>query len=169
MFINGTHIAYFHLCHRKLWLFANGLQMEHNSELVADGKLMHETTYTQRAEKYTEIELDGIKIDFYNADEKIIHETKRSDSYEDAHEWQLKYYIFVLKKNGIDGVTGILEYPKLRIRREIFLLDEDENYLKNIMLQIEQIVASDNCPPKAPIKKCKNCSYYDFCWSGEED
>jgi CRISPR-associated exonuclease Cas4 len=32
----GTHINYYHICHRKLWLFANNVQMEHNSDLVAD-------------------------------------------------------------------------------------------------------------------------------------
>ncbi|MDZ4711764.1 MAG: Dna2/Cas4 domain-containing protein, partial [bacterium] len=27
MQITGTHIAYLHICHRKLWLFANGISM----------------------------------------------------------------------------------------------------------------------------------------------
>ena len=30
------------VCHRKLWLFANGMQKEHTSELVEMGKLNHE-------------------------------------------------------------------------------------------------------------------------------
>jgi CRISPR/Cas system-associated exonuclease Cas4 (RecB family) len=38
MHTTGTHIAYLHLCHRKRWLFANGMQMEHRSELVAEGR-----------------------------------------------------------------------------------------------------------------------------------
>ena len=32
--------------------------MEHNSETVADGKLLYETSYPQRAEKYSEIEME---------------------------------------------------------------------------------------------------------------
>ncbi|HYF67262.1 MAG TPA: Dna2/Cas4 domain-containing protein [Ohtaekwangia sp.] len=31
MKITGTHIAYLHLCHRKLWLFVNGINMEQTS------------------------------------------------------------------------------------------------------------------------------------------
>ncbi len=73
MFLTATHINYYHICHRKLWLFANGITMEHTSDTVYDGKLLHETSYPQRAEKHTEIDLsaltdDGIqlsgKIDF---------------------------------------------------------------------------------------------------------
>lgn len=67
MTVTGTHIAYLHLCHRKLWLFANGINMEHTSELVAEGKLIGETSYSDRAQKFTEIEIDGVKIDFYDA------------------------------------------------------------------------------------------------------
>jgi len=49
MNITATHINYYHICHRKLWLFSNGINMEHTSEIVADGKLLHETSYPQRA------------------------------------------------------------------------------------------------------------------------
>ena len=34
MTITGTHFNYYQLCHRKLWLFANGINMEQESELV---------------------------------------------------------------------------------------------------------------------------------------
>jgi len=96
MHITATHINYYHICYRKLWLFANGITMEHTSNIVADGKLLHETSYPQRAEKYSEIEISGSKIDFYDAKNKVIHETKRSDKVEEAHEWQVKYYILLL-------------------------------------------------------------------------
>ncbi len=72
MQITGTHFNYYYVCHRKLWLFANGINMEHTSELVAEGKLIHENSYPFRSEKYTEIELDGIKIDYYDARNRII-------------------------------------------------------------------------------------------------
>ena len=63
--------------------------MEHTSDTVAEGKLIGETSYPQRAEKYTEIEIGGSKIDFYDAKNKVIHEVKKSDSIEAAHEWQV--------------------------------------------------------------------------------
>jgi CRISPR-associated exonuclease Cas4 len=163
MNITGTHINYYHVCQRKLWLFANGIIMEHTSELVEEGKLIHETSYPQRAEKYREVEIEGIKIDFYDPHNKIVHEIKKSDKVETAHTWQVKYYLYVLKQNGIKGATGILEYPKLRQREEIELSDEDVKYLETAKSQIRQIIRSDQCPPRVEKKICKSCSYFDFC------
>ncbi len=167
MNINATLINLYHVCKREMWLHANGVRMEHNSEVVSDGKLLHETSYPQRAEKYSEIEIDGSKIDFYDAKNKVIHELKRSDKMEVAHEWQLKYYILLLEQNGVDGITGILEYPKLKTRATITLTKEDRAYLKMVIKNIEAIVENETCPPLLHAKICKSCSYYDFCYCTE--
>jgi CRISPR-associated exonuclease Cas4 len=143
--------------------------MEHTSELVEMGNLIHETSYPQRSEKYTEIELEGIKIDYYDAKNKVVHEIKKSASHEEAHEWQVKYYIFVLERNGICGVSGILEYPKHRETHEIYLSDKDREKILVIEQDIENIISSDQCPEKIVIKRCKHCSYFDFCWSNEDE
>ena len=168
MQITGTHFNYYFTCKRELWLFANGMQMEHTSELVEMGKLIHETSYPQRSEKYSEIEIDGIKIDYYDAKNKVVHEIKKSDSHEEAHEWQVKYYIYVLERNGMKGVTGILEYPKLRETSEVILNDVDREAIAKFEKDIERIITSETCPEKLEQKRCKHCSYFDFCWSGEE-
>jgi CRISPR-associated exonuclease Cas4 len=168
MNITGTHFAYYWICHRKLWLFANGISMEHTSDLVYEGKMIHETTYQQRASKYTEIEVDGVKIDFYDPFRKIIHETKKSDKLEDAHQWQVKFYIWKLEQRGIDGVTGKLEYPTLRQTEAVYLTDDDREKIVSVVKEIEILINGEECPPKEKKSICKNCSYFDFCWSGEE-
>lgn len=167
--ITGTHFNYFMICHRKLWLFANGIQMEHTSDLVAEGKLIHEYSYPQRTEKYEEVEIGGVKIDYYDPKNKVIHEVKKSDKKESAHEWQLKYYMYILLQHGIDGVTGILEYPKLRKTEKIYLSQMDIEEIEEIKISIDQIKGNDICPPRLPVSKCRNCSYFDFCWSGETE
>lgn len=167
MHLTATHINYYFICHRKLWLFANGIRMEHTSDVVAEGKLIGETTYPQRAEKYTEIEIGGSKIDFYDAKNKVIHEIKKSDKIEEAHQWQVKYYIWLLQQNGVEGVTGILEYPKLRNTTTVTLSPADEAYLLTTIAQIKIIVESEFCPPVINSKICKTCSYYDFCYVNE--
>ncbi|HZH95243.1 MAG TPA: CRISPR-associated protein Cas4 [Flavisolibacter sp.] len=164
MQLTATHINYFFICHRKLWLFANGIRMEHTSGTVAEGKLIGETTYPQRAEKYTEVEIGGSKIDFYDVKNKIIHEVKKSDSIEEAHRWQVKYYIWLLVQNGMEGVTGILEYPKLRQTTPVVLTDADVLYLQSASAQIKAVVESEGCPPVINSKICKQCSYFDFCY-----
>lgn len=141
--------------------------MEHTSDLVYEGKLIHEESYPQRSEKYEEIELDGIRVDFYDAKNKVIHETKRSNKVEVAHELQLKYYMYVFEKNGIEGVTGVLEYPTLRIKNEVFLSDVDIERIAEIEDDIKRIIELEKCPDIERKSICKNCSYYDFCFSSE--
>lgn len=145
----------------------NGINMEHNSNTVADGKLLHETSYPQRSEKYSEIEIGGSKIDFYDAKNKVIHEIKRSSKMETAHEWQVKYYILLLEQNGIESATGILEYPKLKETKSIILTDEDKKYLLQVITEIQGIANCELCPPLLNTKICKSCSYFDFCYSTE--
>ena len=102
MTITGTHFNYYQLCHRKLWLFANGINMEQESDLVYEGKLVHESSYPQRTSKYEEVEIDGIKVDYYDAKNKVIHEIKKSNKMDKAHEWQLKYYMYAFEQHGLD-------------------------------------------------------------------
>lgn len=169
MLITGTHFNYYFLCKRKLWLFAKGISMEHTSDLVFEGKLVQETTYPQRPERFEEVEIDGVKIDFYDAKNKIIHEIKKSDKVEEAHEWQVKYYIFILEKNGIDNVSGILEYPLLRRTNKVFLSSIDKEKISEIITEIQKIIESEKCPDTINSKICKSCSYYEFCYVEEPD
>ena len=168
MQITGTHINYYLICHRKLWLFANSIQMEHTNDAVSEGKLIHETTYQNRSSKYEEIEVEGIKIDYFDTKSKVIHEIKKSSKRRTAHLWQLKYYIYVLENNGLEGASGLLEYPKERKTEEVYLSDPDRDYLKEIMQKTESIIHQEDCPPTIDKSKCKNCSYFDFCYANEE-
>lgn len=165
--MTGTHFNYYQVCRRKLWLFANGINMEHTSDLVYEGKLIHETSYPQRSERYEELEIDGIKLDYYDARNKVIHEIKKSDKVEVAHEWQLKYYIYVLERNGVEGVTGILEYPTLRQTDKVLLTNPDRERIREIEVDIVLIIKAENCPAVINAKICKQCSYYEFCYISE--
>ncbi|MCI1648618.1 MAG: CRISPR-associated protein Cas4 [Bacteroides sp.] len=169
MLITGTHFNYYQVCKRKLWLFANEINMEQTSDLVYEGKLIHEESYPQRSSKYEEVELNGIKVDFYDVKNKVIHEIKKSNKVERAHEWQLKYYLYIFEKNGIVDVTGILEYPVLRKTNAIILSDIDRETIQNMETEIQEIIENEECPPLVQKRICKNCSYYDFCYSTEEE
>jgi CRISPR-associated exonuclease Cas4 len=175
MQLTATHINYYIICPRKLWLFSNGINMESTSDIVYDGKLLHETSYPQRAEKYSEVELSATykqielsgKVDFYDAKEKVIHETKRGDKVEQAHEWQVKFYIWLFEQNGIDEVIGQIEYPKLRKITEVFLSDPDRSFLEEAIMAIKILVNSEACPPVINANLCRQCSYYQLCYIDE--
>ncbi|MFC2760111.1 CRISPR-associated protein Cas4 [Hallella multisaccharivorax] len=169
MTITGTHFNYYQLCHRKLWLFANGINMEQESDLVYEGKLIHQESYPQRSSKYEEVEIDGIKVDYYDAKHKVIHEIKKSNKVDKAHEWQLKYYMYVFEQHGVEGVKGLLEYPEMRKTEEVVLSDVDREEIRKMMTEISDIISREGCPSRVKKGICKNCSYYEFCYSDEPD
>lgn len=110
MQITGTHFNYYQVCKRKLWLFANGINFEHTSDLVFEGKLIHEDSYPQRSAKYEEVELDGIKVDYYDTKNKVIHEIKKSNKIEKAHEWQALYNADIFVEIDAIKIIGNNEY-----------------------------------------------------------
>jgi CRISPR-associated exonuclease Cas4 len=175
MTITATHINIFNVCQRELWLHANGITMEHTSDIVFEGKLLHETAYPQRAEKGREVELNvqfgedtlAAKIDYVDFKQKIVHEVKKSDKMQKAHEAQLKFYLFVLELNGVFDTKGILEYPTQKKKEEIVLTEKDRELLGFQIKQVKQILAQEKCPIRIEKKFCKRCSYFDFCWISE--
>lgn len=169
MYVTGTLFNLYHVCKREMWLHANNIRFEHTSDTVYDGKLIHESSYPQRSERYEEVEVEGIKVDFFDAKKKIIHEIKRSNKIEEAHEWQLKYYIYVFERNGIEGCIGLLEYPTQRDTRKVTLTDNDREEIRKREEEIRHIIESDVCPDKKKKNICRSCSYYDFCYSSEPD
>lgn len=167
MTVTGTIFNYFMVCRRKLWLFAHGITMEQESELVYEGKLIHENSYPERNPNYEEIELDGIKVDFYDARHHVIHEIKKSDKLEAAGRWQLKYYLYVFEMHGVKDIKGVLEFPKQRKTENVTLTDEDRQKIKDMLADIEKACEEKACPPLLKKKRCKQCSYYEFCYTNE--
>jgi len=56
--ITGMEFNYFHICHRKLWLFSHGIQMEQTSDNVLLGKLIDEHSYPrERKEMLIDVSL----------------------------------------------------------------------------------------------------------------
>lgn len=168
MQITATLISYLHTCHRKLWLHAHEIRMEHTSDLVAEGKLIGETAYDRRSDKYTQVELDGIKIDFYNTHSRIVHETKRGRAVETAHRAQVQYYLYKLRLHGVTDASGIIEYPDLKKTEPVAPLTEiDVCEIEQWEAEVRRIVAQPDCPSVIRKTICKSCSYFDFCYTEE--
>lgn len=157
----GLQVAYYMICKRKLWLFSKGLNFEHTSEKVALGKLLDEISFKEE-ESYTD---ENVSIDFYTDKGKVVvHEVKLSDSLEEAHYWQVKYYLYYLKQKGIDIAYGVLHYPENRKIKKIFLEDKDEEKLENILKEIDIIINNNKSLPIEEKPYCKSCAYMEFCY-----
>ena len=99
----GTEVGYYFICHKKLWWFAHGVQMEHEHDRVHLGRLVHEDAYARRKK---ELDIDG-KIVLDWREDGCIHEVKLTDKMEEAHEMQLLYYLYYLKLKGVEGLRVI--------------------------------------------------------------
>ncbi|ACM22889.1 MULTISPECIES: CRISPR-associated protein Cas4 [Thermotoga] len=163
--ISGTMVSYYFTCKRKLWLFAKNIDMEQSqptTDLII-GKLLNFKSFKQ--EKHKEIEIEDCVIDFITfRGEIIIHETKKSRKFEEAHVWQTKYYMFVLRKYGLDITHGVIHYPKLMRKEEINFEKDDEEKIRNALLEIKRITHEKIPPPVLNKSFCKRCSYYELCY-----
>ena len=159
--ISGTMFYYYFVCKRKLWFFSNGIQLEEDNEDVILGKLIDENSYSKEL-KHISID-NTVNIDFIK-DWKILHEVKKQKSIEEAGIWQLKYYLYFLKIRGINIEKGILDYPKLKKREEVFLSEDDEKKIKKILSEIEKITVMEKPPELEKLKICKKCAYFEYCY-----
>lgn len=161
--INGTQINYYFICKTKLWLFSHNIQLEHESENVKLGKILHEDSF-KREKDYLIDNL--INVDFIKISDSIeIHEVKKTEKMDNSHEFQLLYYMFYLKnEKDIDNIRGFLDYPKNRKKKEVFLTKEKEDELVKIIEDIDNII-KNNMPKPKKSKICRKCAYFEFCFS----
>ena len=161
--INGTKINYYFICKTKLWLFSHNIQLEHISENVKLGKILHEDSF--KREKSFLID-NLINVDFIKLTDCVeIHEVKKTRKMEKSHEYQLLYYMYYLKnEKDIKNIKGYLDYPKNKKKKEIFLTKEKEEELVKIIEDINKINSNEMPKPKKS-KICRKCAYFEFCFS----
>lgn len=152
----ATHINYFFTCKRKLWLFSRKIACEQESDLVKIGKIYHEDFEKEN------IEIENIKIDRLK-DGKVF-EFKKRNTAQEAAKYQVLYYLYKLREKGI-STTGIIKYKENNRIEEVELTNENEEILKKSIEEIKQICSLNNPRQAKKIKYCKNCSYYELCFS----
>lgn len=162
--ITGTKIAYYIICKRKLWLFSHYIALEGFSDLVTIGRIISEESYKRVQTKEIEV-MDCLKIDFIKiGDEIVVNEVKKSRKLEDAHIWQVKYYIYKLRQCGVNCSSGMIRYPRLFKKIDVSFTNEDESRIKEAEKQISQLVSMKIPPTTINRSYCRRCSYFEFCY-----
>lgn len=136
--------------------------MSHESDLMREGKLIQRKSFSKEKKN---IIIDGnIAIDFKKGRGNFtVFEIKKSRKMSKASRYQLYFYLWYLKKKGINAM-GILTYPEERRREHIVLTPDIERELERIIVDILEISKMES-PPKPRRKRyCKKCSYHDLCW-----
>ncbi len=160
--ITGTLISYYFICKTKLWLHANRLNLEDNSEDVRIGKVLHEIQ--EQKTKKAEIKIDNVKID--KITKEYLVEFKKSDSDPEAVKWQVLLYLYKLKQKGIHR-KGKIDYHEKNhnTKTEILELDEqNEKELLRVLEAIENLINLPKSPAPKFENKCKKCAYYEYCF-----
>ncbi len=162
--IRGVEVNYCVVCLRKCWLFVHGLEHERESDLVALGRLLHETSFRRQPQRNVDIE-GFARVDF--TAEGIVHEVKHGPAQHRAHVLQLAYYLWLLRARGIE-TQGILHYPRQRRREVVRLTPELESELQAVFHRIQEIRAMPS-PPSVPkrMSVCRACAYDEFCWGDD--
>ena len=135
--------------------------MEQGNENVEIGKTIDEETY-RREKKHINID-NIINIDFIKS-KGILHEVKKSNKIEDASILQVKYYLYFLKKKGVENIKAKIDYPLLKQSIDVELTDEDNIVIEDILLDLQKITSLKNPPYLDKKRICKACAYHDLCF-----
>ncbi|MEM1724598.1 MAG: Dna2/Cas4 domain-containing protein [Thermoplasmata archaeon] len=95
----------------------------------------------------------------------VVHEVKKSRKLEEVHIWQVKYYIWVLRRLGIKVNLGVIHYPKLRKKLEVIFNKEDEEKIKEAIDNIYGIKKQKLIPHVLNEPYCRNCAHFEFCFA----
>lgn len=163
MNITGTITNYYFHCKRQCWLFANRINLEDNSEDVRMGKVLHQLADEKRGKK----KIFGENEKYDHITDEYVVELKKSDTDIESAKWQLLFYLYDLRKKGIER-KGRLEFSEITKQKRktinVILAKETEKELLNHLENIKKLIESER--PPAPVNKpfCKKCAYYSYCY-----
>ncbi|MGG6431141.1 CRISPR-associated protein Cas4 [Anoxybacillus sp. D401a] len=163
--VSGVQMQYYKVCKRKLWLFSKGIAMENEHERVMEGKILHERTYPRLEDREILID-DTFKLDAL--DREYVREIKISSKMSEADRFQMLYYLYELKKRGIEK-KGLISYTKERRTEEVELTEKDESAIEKAIKEIYAILQSPFSPRLKKLPYCTKCAYYEFCFALEGD
>ena len=145
--------------------FSKGIAMENEHERVIEGKILHERAYPRLEDREILVD-DAFKLDAL--DGEYIREIKLSSKMSEADRFQMLYYLYELKKRGVQK-KGLISYTKERKTEEIELTEKDEVAIEKAIKEIYAIVHSASPPKLKKLPYCTKCAYYGFCFALEGD
>jgi len=158
----GKEISYLYICRRKLWLFHHGIRPELEYGSVKIGMNIGERSF--RREK-KEISLGEVGVlDWADFADGVIHETKKG-IFSIADLAQVRYYLKVLRGNGVDVRTAIIHYPTLRKQVNIVWDEHMDAMVRHDMEEVKNVIHQE--VPEAAHRRtiCKHCAYEETCFA----
>jgi len=163
--ITGTHIWYYFVCKREVWLMIHQIAADQDHEdLDLDyGRFISENRY-QRDKK--EISIGHIVVDRLRTEngQLIVGEVKKSSRFIKSAKMQLLFYLDNLRKMGIEA-KGELLFPEERKKEVVEWNEEEIGELKLARKDIRKIAKFPVPPKPEKIPFCRRCAYKEYCWA----
>lgn len=161
--VTGSLVQAYMICQRQVWLLARQLIGNQTNDFLKIGRLLSNETY-QREKK--NIHIDGGILDAVQKKDGqlVIIETKKSSKTVRSGKMQLLFYLYKLKKKGIQAV-GEIRVPKEKKILHLQLDEENQQEIEKVIEAIKTILKQEKPMAAKLIKYCKKCSYAEFCWS----
>jgi CRISPR-associated exonuclease Cas4 len=139
------------------------LNPHNDNELLELGRMIHEHFYKKEKKEliFSTMHLDMVKKDGKST---IVGEIKKSSKYLLPAKMQLLFYLYQLKKQGIQA-SGELLIPKERKKEKILLTEESEKELEKAFLKIKEIIQQPIPPELHKTHFCRVCAYKDLCFA----
>jgi CRISPR-associated exonuclease Cas4 len=166
MDVNGTHIWYYFICKREVWLITHQIAADQEDDNLEIGRFISETSY-QRQKK--ELLIGNIKVDRIRREggTLVVGEVKKSSTYEKSAYYQLLYYLDTLRKMGIEA-KGELLFPKEKKVTKVEWTEEGKRVLEEAIADIRRIARLPVPPEPKKIGFCRSCAYREYCFAEEE-
>ncbi len=164
MRLTATTIMSYIECPRQAWLISRDIVPDRNNPFLELGRFIHEKYYTDLGER--SVELPGIKMDLIweQGGAMVVGEIKKSSKALEAAKAQLLYYLYTLKKLGIDA-KGYILVPTEKRKLEVILEDKDVRYIENLVEEVKSIVSKNDPPSVSKRRICNFCGYRELCWA----
>jgi CRISPR-associated exonuclease Cas4 len=161
--ITGNLVNAYFVCRRKLWLYAHEVNPFADHDLLETGRIYDQFTYKREKDGIT---MDGMKIDLLRRGEgqTVVGEVKKSSAFLNAARMQLAYYLYRLRKEGIEA-EGELLIPKEKKREKVRLDEALTRELEQAISEIQRIIDQERAPEAKKTRFCAKCAYAEFCWS----
>ena len=161
--VTGTHIWYYYICKRQVWLISHQITADQENTNIQIGKLIDQDFY-RRQKKSLFVDRNLIDVFCEQDGRLVIGEIKKSSKTAESARMQLAYYLLRLKENGVNA-SGELRFPTERKKMKVELTPQIIQQLNVVVEEIKTLAAQPLPPPAERISFCKSCAYIEFCWS----
>ncbi|WP_420848168.1 CRISPR-associated protein Cas4 [Natranaerofaba carboxydovora] len=163
MAVTATHIWYYFICKREVWLLSRGIAADQEDENLDLGRFIDRNTY-QKNKK--EIVAGNIKVDRVRkeGEEVVVGEVKKSSRFKESSRYQLLFYLDSLRQMGIEA-RGELLFPQEKKREKVEWTEEKKKELDKVVEDIRKIAKKPVPPAPKKINFCKKCAYREYCWA----